>query len=77
MKFIPVETVPHLVKDPFSKSGRPKIIQATRMQLLDTGKYPTHKLRKMRRAQTLKAVKGQTHFTDGTPIKQSTLVDLW
>lgn len=40
-------------------------------------KYTGEKLRQIRAEQLKKSIEGQTHFSDGTPIIQSQLVDAW
>lgn len=42
----------------------------------DRKKYTGEKLREIRKQQTLKAIEGQTHYADGTPIIRDRLVDL-
>lgn len=42
-----------------------------------SNKYNGQKLREIRAKQTADAISGQTHFTDGTVINKSQLVDMW
>ena len=63
--------------DPSDKQTKEIVVPVRQFIGWDEGKkYTGEKLRQIRNEQTRKAIEGQTHYADGSPIIRDRLVDL-